>query len=63
MTALREKTVILVTHQVEFLTEVDMILVKHLIWVPIFFPYITLVNNNIIMRILGNGGWKSYSIR
>lgn len=63
MTALREKIVILVTHQVEFLTEVDTILVKHLIWVPIFFPYITLVNNNIIMRILGNGGWKSYSIR
>ena len=35
MTALREKTVILVTHQVEFLSEVDTILVKNLIWMPI----------------------------
>lgn len=31
MTALREKTVILVTHQVEFLSEVDKILVKYFI--------------------------------
>jgi len=29
MSALREKTVILVTHQVEFLTEVDKILVTY----------------------------------
>jgi len=36
MTALREKTFIIVTRQVEFLVEVDMILVKHLIWVPFF---------------------------
>lgn len=35
MTALREKTVILVTHQVEFLSEVDTILVTYLIWMPI----------------------------
>jgi len=64
VTALREKTVILVTHQVEFLTEVDTILVKHLIWVPIFsFLHYIIVINNIIMKILGNGGWKSYSIR
>jgi len=34
MTALREKTVILVTHQVEFLSEVDTILVKYIIWMP-----------------------------
>jgi len=31
MTALRDKTVILVTHQVEFLSEVDTILVKFFI--------------------------------
>jgi hypothetical protein len=35
MTSLREKTVVLVTHQVEFLSEVDTILVKHFIWIPI----------------------------
>jgi hypothetical protein len=35
MTALREKTVILVTHQVEFLSDVDSILVKHFICIPI----------------------------
>jgi len=62
MTALREKTVIIVTHQVEFLVEVDLILVKHLIWVLFFFN-IKLVNNNIIIKILGNGGWKSYLIK
>jgi len=62
MTSLREKTFIIVTHQVEFLVEVDMILVKHLIWVPFSFN-IKLVNNNIIMKILGNGGWKSYLIK
>ena len=33
MVALRNKTVILVTHQVEFLSEVDKILVKNgLVW-------------------------------
>ena len=31
MNVLREKTVILVTHQVEFLSEVDTILVKYFI--------------------------------
>jgi len=35
MTALREKTVILVTHQVEFLSEVDTILVKIFVWMSI----------------------------
>jgi len=35
MTALRDKTVILVTHQVEFLSEVDTILVKYFIWMSI----------------------------
>jgi len=35
MTALREKTVILVTHQVEFLSEVDTILVNYFIWISI----------------------------
>lgn len=63
MTALREKTVILVTHQVEFLSEVDTILVKHLIWVPMFFFLYYISKYTIIMKILGNGGWKSYSIR
>ena len=37
MTALREKTVILVTHQVEFLSEVDTILVKYFIWSPVLY--------------------------
>jgi ABC-type transport system involved in cytochrome bd biosynthesis fused ATPase/permease subunit len=37
MNALREKTVILVTHQVEFLSEVDTILVKYFIGIPILF--------------------------
>lgn len=40
MTALREKTVILVTHQVEFLSEVDAILVKYFICMPIILYYI-----------------------
>ena len=45
-----------------FLVEFDTILVKHLIW-DIFFFNIKLVNNNTIMKILGNGGWKSYLIQ
>jgi len=39
MNALREKTVILVTHQVEFLSEVDTILVKYFIVIPILFTF------------------------
>jgi len=44
MTALREKTVILVTHQVEFLSEVDTILVNYFIWIPILY-YIIFEHN------------------
>ena len=47
MTALREKTVILVTHQVEFLSEVDAILVKYLIWM-----HVTLISYMINMNHL-----------
>ena len=64
MTALREKTVILVTHQVEFLSEVDKILVKYLIfWCSITIYIRDLFMSNIAKHIPGNGGRKNYSIR
>ena len=47
MMALREKTVILVTHQVEFLSQVDTILVKYLTWMPItLHSYIVNIQSN-----------------
>ena len=67
MTALRKKTVVLVTHQVEFLSVVDKILVMCLIFIN-FYIYLSMQNGTSIkmksaVQITGNGGRKNNSIR
>ena len=64
MSALREKTVILVTHQVEFLSEVDKILVCSILShgnSVLFFEHNS--NKHILSETLGNGGRENNSIR
>lgn len=64
MTALKNKTVILVTHQVEFLSEVDRILVLARIFFQILFIYRTSIIYSYLLIVLpGNGRWTNYSIR
>lgn len=68
MTALKNKTVILVTHQVEFLSEVDQILVTNMrilrILFRLLFIYCTSHIDIYLPIVLpGNGRWTNYSVR
>lgn len=63
MAALQKKTVILVTHQVEFLSQVHKILVMRLTWCIYMWAFNLFWQNTFFFSFLGHTRWRSYSVR